>query len=120
MFASWASSDMLNLLCLVQTATTLAAAIFLSLRMASELELSPGSPVEASLSMSDEPGPSCDTPRSSRKRVRKEDTWKATQRKKKRNSGEAYTSKRGKEVEYDTEKGGTCFYNTSMLSIADG
>ena len=61
------------------------------------------------MSVSDEPGPSCDAPCSSKKRVRKEDTWKATQRKKKRNSGEAYTSKHGKQVQYDNGKGGTCF-----------
>ena len=41
----------------------------------------------------------CNTP--SRKRVRKEEEWKSTQRKEKRNSGEAYVSKHGKQVQYE-------------------
>lgn len=39
-----------------------------------------------------------ETTRSSRKRLRKEDQWKSTKRKKLRNSGESYTSKAGKQV----------------------
>ena len=39
-----------------------------------------------------------ETTRSSRKRLRKEDQWKSTKRKKLRNSGQSYTSKAGKEV----------------------
>ena len=39
-----------------------------------------------------------ETTRSSKKRLRKEDQWKSTKRKKLRNSGESYTSKAGKQV----------------------
>ena len=43
-----------------------------------------------------------DSPRSKkcRKRRRRVDKWKATQRKKRRNSGQPYTSKTGKQVRY--------------------
>ena len=46
----------------------------------------------------DSSGPSPETPRASRKRVRRSEEWKSTQRKQRRNSGEAYVSKHGKQV----------------------
>ena len=54
----------------------------------------------ASVNSPTSPSSSCksETTRSSRKRLRKEDQWKCTKRKKLRNSGESYTSKAGKQV----------------------